>query len=59
MCQFCAPAGQPERMRKRFMHQQLRIFVVRYAYMKSYASGRLRFRKSIVMHQSPAMPTIA
>ena len=27
--------------------------------MKSYASGRLRFRKSIVMHQSPAMPTIA
>ena len=24
-----------------------------------YASGRLRFRKSIVMHQRPAMPTIA
>ena len=27
--------------------------------LRAYASGRLRFRKSIVMHQRAAMPTIA
>ena len=34
MCHFLAPVGQPEMMHKNFMHQHLRIFVVRRSRMK-------------------------
>ena len=37
MCHFLAPAGQPEMMRKNFMHRNLRIFVVQCLCMKFYA----------------------
>lgn len=37
MCHFLAPAGQPERMHKDFMHRHLHFFVVQHAYMKFYA----------------------
>lgn len=37
MCHFLAPAGQPERMHKDFMHRHLHFFVVQCACMKFYA----------------------
>ncbi len=36
MCHFLAPAGQPEMMRRNFMHRHLRFFVVQHACMKFY-----------------------
>ena len=40
MCHFLAPAGQSEMTRKIFMHQHLRIFMVRCLCMKLYALRR-------------------
>ena len=46
ICNFLAPAGQPEMMHKNFMHRHLRIFVVRYSCMKVYALNLLQNEKS-------------